>query len=400
MSGTTKVDLLITGGRVIDPASGFDGVADVAISGGEIASVGGEQGEVEAARTIDARGLLVVPGLIDIHAHVYTHMGSSLDPDLAGVRAGVTTIVDAGTAGPCTWRPFYHWVLPNAKTRTLAFLHIARNGQAFIPAIRVEDDVDIDHAIEVARAHPDVILGIKLRAVGPAVRTIGARMVEWTRRAARESGGMQMIHIGDPDAGPGDPTLTESVVSQLEEGDILAHIYTDQPGSLLGSDGKALPEVFEARDRGVVMEPSLGRMNFAFDTAKRLIDQGLLPDVLGTDLTLPGRGMIVYSLTEVMGKFMALGFRLTDVIRMTTSAPARVLGLDDRIGRLAPGYEADVTLLREARGKWIFRDMRGDVLRGELALEPVLTIRAGEPITPDWGPRPWGWLPEQDPEGS
>jgi dihydroorotase len=161
-----------------------------------------------------------------------------------------------------------------------------------------------------------------------------------------------------------------------------------------------MPEVFEARDRGVVMEPSLGRMNFAFDTAKRLIDQGLLPDVLGTDLTLPGRGRLVYSLTEVMGKFMALGFSLTDVIRMTTSAPAKVLGLDDRIGRLAAGYEADVTLLREARGKWIFRDMRGEVVRGELALEPVLTVRAGEAISPDWGPRPWGWLPEEDPAAS
>ncbi len=400
MSGPASVDLLITGGRVIDPASGFDGVADVVILDGKITQVGDDLGAVEAGRTVDARGLLVVPGLIDIHAHVYARMNYSIDPDLAGVRSGVTTIVDAGTAGPCTWEPFYHYVITRAQTRLLAFLAIARNGQAFIPEIRIEDDIDVEHTIEVARRYPDVILGIKLRAVGEGITTLGSRMVDLNRQAARESGGMQMIHIGDPGAQAGDPDLTEAVVSRLDKGDILAHIYTDNPGSLLGSDGKAMPEVFEARDRGVIMEPSLGRSNFTFDVARRLIDQGLLPDVLGTDLTLPGRTMLVYSLTETMGKFMALGFSLTDVIRMTTSTPAKVIGLGDRIGQLAPGFDADVTLLRESLGKWIFRDLRGEVLHGERALEPVLTVRAGELISPDWGPRPWGWLPESDPAGS
>ncbi len=401
MSDPVSVDLLIAGGRVIDPASGIDGITDVAITGDKIVQAGADlEGQVEARRIIDARGLLVVPGLIDIHAHVYTHMGSSLDPDLAGVRSGVTTIVDAGTAGPCTWEPFYHQVIKTAKTRTLAFLHIARNGQAFIPAVRIEDDIDLDHAIEVSTRYQGVIVGVKLRAVGPAVRTLGARMVDLTKQAARASGGMQMIHIGDFDAQPGDPTLTESVVSQLEQGDILAHIYTDQPGSLLGTDGRAMPEVFEARDRGVVMEPSLGRGNFSFDVAHRLIDQGLLPDVLGTDLTLPGRATLVYSLTETMSKFIAMGFSLTEVIRMTTVAPAKALGLDNEIGKLSPGYDADVTLLREAHGKWIFRDLRGTEQCGDIALEPVLTIRSGEMISPDWGPHPWGWLPEPDPAGS
>jgi dihydroorotase len=394
------VDLLITGGRVIDPASGSDGLADIAIVDGTVVQVEDELGDVEARRTIDASGLLVVPGLIDIHAHVYRHVGLSLDPDLAGVLSGVTTIVDAGTAGPATWGPFQQYVVPEAKTRVLAFLHVARNGQTALPELRIEGDIDLEATVRTAALHPEIVKGIKLRACGPGVRNIGPRMVELTRQAARESGGMQMIHIGDPDAQPGDPTITREVVTSLDAGDILAHIYTGQPGSLLDDEGRAMPEVFEARDRGVVMEPSLGRINFSFDAARRLIDQGLLPDVLGTDLTTPGRGMLVYSLTEVMSMFMALGFSLADVLRLTTSAPARVLGLDETVGRLAPGYEADITLLREETGRWIFRDRYGVAVTGERALAPVLTVRAGEVIAPDWGPHPWGWLPESDASGN
>jgi dihydroorotase len=393
-------DLVITGGRVIDPASGIDGPADVVISGGRVVMVGPGLAANGARTTVDARGLLVVPGLIDMHAHVYTHMGVSLDPDLAGVLSGVTTIVDAGTAGPYTWNPFHRQVIANARTRTLAFLHIGITGQAYIPEIRSEDDIDLDATIRTARDHPDVILGIKLRAVGPAVARLGSRMVDLTRQAARESGGMQMIHIGDSDAGPGDPSITRDVITRLDEGDILAHIFTDQHGSLLDDRGTVMPEVFEARDRGVVMESSPGRANFSFDVARRLLDHDLIPDVIATDLTTPGRGWLVHSMTEVMSRFLALGFSLQDVVRMTTSAPARVLGLEQSIGALAPGYAADVTLLREEQGRWIFRDLRGGIQRGETALVPVLTIRAGEMIAPDWGPHAWGWLPESDPSAS
>ncbi len=396
MSTIENVDLLIRGGRVIDPASDFDGTADVAITGNYIVEVGPNLNHLGATREIDARGLLVVPGLIDIHAHTYTHISHSIDPDLIGVQSGVTTVIDAGTAGPCTWGPFYHQVITKAKTRNLAFLHIARNGQAFIPAIRIDDDIDLEATVETARRYPDAIIGIKLRAVGPAVTTMGARMVELTRIAARESGGMQMIHIGDPQAEADGPTLTEAVLTNLDKGDILAHIYTHQPGSLLNADGQAMPEVFEARARGVVMESSPGGSNFSFEVARRLMDQGLLPDVIGTDLTGGGRTRLVHSLTEIMAKFMALGLSLHDVIRMTTSSSAKVLGLDDQIGRLAPGYEADVTLLKVEQGRWIFRDLPGEVLRGDTALVPIQTVRAGELISPEWGPRPWGWLPEAD----
>ena len=394
MSEPRSADLLISGGRVIDPASEFDGVADIAVAGDKIVAVGPDLSQLSAERTLDASGLLVVPGLIDIHAHTFTHIAHGVDPDLIGVQAGVTTVVDAGTAGPSTWGPFYHFVIRKAKTRNLAFINIARNGQGFMPAIRVDDDIDLPATVETARQYPDVIIGVKLRAVGPAVVTMGARMVELTRQAARESDGMQMIHIGDPDAAAGDPTLTEAVLTNLDRGDILAHIYTHQTGSLLNDDGQAMPEVFEARDRGVVMEASPGGSNFSFDVARRLLDQGLLPDVIGTDLVYWGRDRLVHSLTEIMGKYIALGLSLHDVIRMTTSASAKVLGIDDRAGKLAPGYDADISLLRVEQGQWIFRDLPGDVLEGGTALVPVQTIRAGEMFSPEWGPRPWGWLPE------
>lgn len=394
MSQSQPIDLAITGGRVIDPSTGHDGQADIAIEGGRIVAIGSDLPLDGARATIDARGLLVVPGLIDMHAHVFSGMGVSIDPDLVGVRSGVTTIVDAGTAGPYTWQLFHEHVIARAITRTLAFLHIGRVGQAFTPEIRIEDDIDLNATIETARAHPDLILGIKLRAVGPGVTSLGSRMVELTRTAARESGGRQMIHIGDFDVSPDHPSLTRDVVMSLDAGDILAHVLTGQHGSLLDRRGRILPEVLEAQERGVVMEPSPGRGNFSFDTARALLDLGLLPNVIATDITTPGRGWLVYSLTEIMSRFMALGFTLHDVIRMTTSAPAAALGMSDTLGTLAPGRDADITLLREEQGRWVFHDVHGGSLTGERALAPVLTIRAGTAISPDWGPRPWGWLPE------
>lgn len=400
MNQPATPDLIITGGRVIDPASGFDAIADVAITGNTITAVGPDLSCHPIQQIIDATGLIVVPGLIDCHAHVFTGMGLSADVDLVGVLSGVTTIVDAGTAGPCTWDLFHRHVINTATTRTLAFLHIGRTGQAFLPELRIEDDIDLAATIRVAQSHPDVILGIKLRAVGAAVHTLGNRMVDLTKQAARASGGLQMIHIGDPGAGPDGPVLTKHVVESLDPGDILAHIFTDQPGSLIDANGRLMPEVLEAQARGVIMEPSAGRMNFSFDVARQVLDQGLRPAVIGTDITAPGRGMLVYSLTEIMSQFLALGFTVPDVIRMTTAAPAQVFGLSDTIGALAPGREADITLLRQESGNYNFTDLRGATLHGDTALAPVLTLRAGQPITPAWGPHPWGWLPATDPSAS
>jgi dihydroorotase len=224
---------------------------------------------------------------------------------------------------------------------------------------------------------------------------LGDEAVRVARQAARESGTRLMVHIGDPDKQV-EAATTRGMLNLMEPGDIVTHFFTGQQANLLDPNGRVWPELAEAIARGVIMDCAHGRFNFSFDTARRLLDQGLRPHCLSTDMTRPGRHTTVGSLTEIMSKSLALGFSLEEVVRMTTSNPAHALGMADTLGSLAEGREADITVLEKTAGEFTFRDCMGDTLHGEVALAPALTVRAGEPMPLDWGPRPGGWLPESD----
>ena len=202
-----------------------------------------------------------------------------------------------------------------------------------------------------------------------------------------------MVHIGDRFAGDG-PTLTQRLLPLMEEGDIITHLFSGNPGRILDQRGHVLPEVLEAQERGVFLDTAHGRQNFSFDVARRALDQGVRPLSISTDLTIPGRLNTVHSMTEMLSRFMALGFSLEDTIRMATLNPARAIGMADALGTLAPGRAADISVLEEATGDWLFHDTEGDTLRGDKALAPVLTVKGGEVFAADWGPHPWGWLPD------
>ena len=181
----------------------------------------------------------------------------------------------------------------------------------------------------------------------------------------------------------------------MDEGDIITHLFSGNPGSHTGrAAANVLPEVLEAQERGVFFDTAHGRQNFSFDVARRALDQGVRPLSISTDMTIPGRLNTVHSMTEMLSRFMALGFPLDDTIRMATLNPARAIGMDDALGSLATGRAADISVLEEATGDWLFRDTEGDTLRGDKALAPVLTVKGGEVFAADWGPHPWGWLPE------
>src|SRR5581483_4016956 len=269
-SETPMYDLLLKGGTVLDPAGGLDGALDVAVANGVIARVAAGIPETEATRTLDVRGKIVTPGLIDLHAHVFEGFNrTGVNPDLGGVYAGVTTIVDAGSAGAAPFGGFPRHILPHCHTEVIPFLHICSTGLATLPDIIAESSVNLDDTLKVVAQHKGLIRGIKARMVSPALEIMGMEMPRLAKRAARESGVKLMVHIGDTEKRY-DPNVIRSLLPLLEPGDILTHYFTPNPGGVLDGNGKLVPEVREAADRGVWFDTAHGRMNFSFDVGRRV----------------------------------------------------------------------------------------------------------------------------------
>jgi len=189
--------------------------------------------------------------------------------------------------------------------------------------------------------------------------------------------------------------VIRSLLPLLDKGDILTHYFTANPGGVLDANGKLVPEAREAAARGVWFDTAHGRMNFSFDVGRRIIDQGLYPHCISTDLTVPGRLRTVHSMTEMMTRFLGLGFTLPQVVTMCTANPARAIGAEHRLGSLAVGRPADVSVLERREGDWMVYDVLGAGLRVDQAIVPFVTVKRGEVFAPDWGPRPWGWEPDR-----
>ena len=191
-----------------------------------------------------------------------------------------------------------------------------------------------------------------------------------------------------------DANVIRELLPIMEEGDIVTHLFTANPGGVIDPDGKLVPEANEAKDRGVWMDTAHGRMNFSFDIGERILDQGLVPHCISTDLTVPGRARTVHSMTEMMTRFLAMGFTMEQVVTMSTLNPARAAGIDDRLGTLEVGRQADVSVLEVKEGDWVVYDVLNSPKRVNQALVPVLTLKRGKVFEAGWGPRPWGWEPD------
>ncbi|MDA0768857.1 MAG: amidohydrolase/deacetylase family metallohydrolase [Chloroflexi bacterium] len=389
-------DLLLKGGEVIDPAQNIRAKLDVAVKDGVISQVAADIDPSGFAQVINVAGNIVIPGMIDLHTHVYEGVNQTgVSPDIAGVRSGVTTVVDAGSSGCYSFGGFPKFVVPNNKTRIVCMLHISRVGLIYQPDTASRADIDVEETVRVIKANRPLIQGVKIRAVGPGVRDMGIEMIKLAKQAATEGGVRLMVHIGDRTiASGGGPTLTQELLPLLEKGDIITHLFSGNPGRIVGDDGKVIPEILEAQERGVFLDTAHGRQNFSFDVAKRAVEGGVKPLSISTDLTIPGRQLTVHSMTEMLSRFLALGFPLEEVVRMSTINPASALNMQDTLGTLQVGRLADISVLKEETGDWVFHDTQGDTLRGDKAMVPVVTIKDGEVFAPDWGPRPWGWLPD------
>lgn len=395
------VDLLVQGGKVLDPGQRLNGRLDIAVTKGKVVQIAAYIDPREATRVVEVGGKLVVPGLIDLHAHVYAGvrtMGvneNCLDPDLAGVRSGVTTLVDPGSGGCYNFAGFTRFVVPTARTRLFALVNIARMGLFTIPEITQPADIDLEGTITCVEQNKPIVQGIKLRMAGPVLDVFGLEAAKLAKRAARETHTRLMVHIGDSRQGSAKANhLTQQLLAEvMEPGDIITHLCTHHPGGVMREDGTVIPELRDAVKAGVILDPAHGRFNFSFDVARRQLDQGVNPDTISTDIGLLNWKATVHSMTETMSKFLAVGLSLEDVIMMTTTNPAKALGMSDTLGAIAVGREADLSVLDVVEGDWEFTDSSGAHFRGTQAIIPVVTIRAGEVITPDWGPHPWGWLP-------
>jgi dihydroorotase len=388
-------DLLIKGGTVIDPSQGINGLNDVAVEDGKIARVAASISIEEASRVVEVKGSIVTPGLIDLHTHIYDGVnGNGVQADIGGVRAGVTTMVDAGSSGCDTFGGFPRHIIPNNVTEIIPFLHICRTGLATTPDIFSPASIDLDKTIQVVEENPGVILGIKARMVSPALEIMGMEMPRLAKRAAKEAGVKLMVHIGDTEKRY-DPNVVRQLLPILEEGDIVTHLFTANPGGVIDASGKLVPEAQEAKDRGVWLDTAHGRMNFSFDVGQRVLDQGLEPHCISTDLTLPGRSRTVHSMTEMMTRFLAMGFTMDQVVTMCTLNPAKALGQEHRLGTLRVGQQADISVLDIKEGDWVVYDVVGGSRKVEKAFVPVLTVKKGEVFEAGWGPRPWGWEPDQ-----
>jgi len=402
-------DMLIKGGHVLDPGQDLDGPLDIAIAGGRIVAIEPDIATSEAARTVQVRGpqCYVVPGLIDLHTHVAfgaTTPGVGMgcvDPDIGGVGSGVTTLVDAGSVGIANVGVVGAYLRPKTRTRLICFVNVGTYAHTTPAAADVNrlEEIDRQAIARCVQANPGLIGGFKLRLVGPFVHEHGEEVARLSKDIAAEHHLPLMAHIGDRSAPDRQRAsdLTRFMLKAFTTGDILTHLCTPHPGGVMDPADAArqtVPELEEARANGVLIDSALGRGNFGYEVARRQAERGVRPDTTSSDLTAGGRNLGV-GLLDSMAKFMSLGYSLADVVRMTTTNAARGLGLADQLGAIAIGREADISIFDVVEGKWKFTDTVQHVFTGTKALVPVQTIRGGELFPPDWGPYPWGWLPEE-----
>lgn len=366
-------DVVIAGGRVIDPSQRLSAVSDVAIADGRIARVAEGIPREQARQVVDAAGTLVVPGLIDVHGHVYDRgIPSSIDPDLIGIPRGVTTIVDGGSTGASTFAGFRAYVVERARTRVYALLNISTIGLAVTNELYLDPAmINPKAAIAVIQDNRDVILGIKVRITGRDADVPHDLDVLTKAREAAEATGLPIVMHWTND---------RRLLARLVKGDVLAHPFNPARSgpSLLGADGRVLPQILELKDRGIFTDFAHGN-HLLWETAEQAARQGWYPDAISTDIH---RGHVapsgvVHDLVSTMGKFLYLGLSIEQVIERVTASPTRMYRFPERIGTLQEGAVADVSVLAVERGAFPVYDSTRQVRTATERLVPVTTIKSG-----------------------
>jgi dihydroorotase len=370
-------DLILRGGRVVDPLQKLDAVTDVAFSDGKVARIGAG---LQAAASTDVRdisGRIVTPGLIDLHTHVYWG-GTSLGIDAEGFcrSSGVTTAVDTGSAGPGNFAGFRKHVIERSEVRILAYLHVSFAGiYAFSPRVMVGESEEIRlmapiDAAEVANANRDIIVGIKVRVGARASGRSGTVPLDIALQVADEVGLPLMAHIDEP------PPSYEEVLARLRPGDILTHAFRPFPNSPATAQGTVKRAVIEARQRGVLFDIGHGKGSFAFKTARAMLANGFLPDTISSDVHALCINGPAFDQVTTMSKFLCLGMPLTQVIAASTVNAAFALKRPE-LGSLKPGSVGDATILSVKEGRFDYVDVVGEHLTGDRRIVSEGVVLAG-----------------------
>jgi dihydroorotase len=370
---------VIKGGEVIDPSQNLRGRRDVAIRYARLVALEPDIPGEQATYVLPADGKLVLPGLVDMHVHVFPEASAlGLPADELVPLSAATTYVSAGDAGGNNFSGFKHWVIDQSRTRIFAFVHISNMGLAGFP---VGEMFNIDYAgVELAAKtvaeNQDVAIGVKVRESENVVGTNGLEPLRRAIRAAEMSGtgARVMCHIG---GAPGD---LSDLLDLLRPGDILTHTYSGA-GNNVVQDGKVLPAALEAKQRGVLFDVGHGGGSFDYTVAEPAIDQGLIPDTLGSDIhavsaNTPGMPFMPW----LMSKFLNMGFSLEDVIERATVNPARVIDRVEKLGTLQIGAPGDVSILELVEEPVTFVDTRNNERQGNRYLKPVTAVVAGVPF--------------------
>jgi dihydroorotase len=372
-------NLMLKDGRLVDPASNLDAQQDIHIRDGVVAAVGTEL-KADGATVIDVKGLIVTPGLIDVHLHLMNGLGAfGVDPDIFGVGSGVTTVVDAGSAGHSLLQVFRNYVTKNAKTRVLNYVNLSTLGGVTGPGYsiladpRLIDEEKIEKAVEANR---DILVGIKIMATGGALGAEGLKPLARARKLGDNLKLPLLVHIGESWTKDATPVHVGDILKYLRAGDIVTHMFTIHPGGLLDSNGKLWPQVREAKESGVLMDVGHGLHNLNFDVARKVLDQGLHPDGVSTDGHRGNRAGPVYDLPTTMAKLMALGFSLNQVVEMATINAARLLGRSHEIGCIRVGQPAEISVLRLEEREWKAVDSQRGTIQARQALVPIYAIRS------------------------
>jgi dihydroorotase len=372
-----KFDLLLTGGTVLNPATKLNQLLDVAVAGNRVAAIGAGLPRADAKKVLDVAGCYITPGLIDFHVHSYWGVnpyGCDLD-DLC-LATGVTTTMDAGSAGPVNLLGFRKLVYEKSKTRMLGFVALAQHGVLNEPGELLSlGFADSDGSAQAVADNRDISIGVKVRLHKKAIGENSRAALRLAIKAGEATHTPIMVHVGNTAIG------MDEIAATLRAGDIITHCYTPQKPSIIDESGKLLIEVRKAKERGVIFDVGHAGGHFDFNLVRRAMGEGIVPDVISSDLhgrlSQPGFG-VVGDLLTTLTKFLSLGLSFDEIISKCTVDAARVVGWQDRIGSLEVGREADIAVLQIIDEATKLRDSVGGEVTYNQRIAAQWTVRAGE----------------------
>jgi dihydroorotase len=371
-------DVVLKGGRIVDPSQNLDRITDVAFAGGKVAKIGDNLARDGAGEVRDVAGTIVSPGLIDLHTHVYwggTSLG--IDADEFCRTSGVTTAVDTGSAGPGNFAGFRRHVIERSEVRILAYLHVSFAGiYGFSHRVMVGESEEIRlmaprDAAEVAEANRDIIVGIKVRVGLHASGTSGVAPLDIALQVADEVGLPLMAHIDHP------PPSYEEVIERLRPGDVLTHAFRPFPNAPVSGQGKIRQAVRDARERGVLFDIGHGKGSFSFKTARAMLANGFYPDTISSDVHALCIDGPAFDQVTTLSKFLCLGMPLNEVIKASTVNAAFALRRPE-LGSLTPGSVGDATVLSVREGRFDYVDVLGEHLIGDKRIVAEGVVIAGK----------------------